>query len=106
MLKFSEVLETIDYINPLDGNVVFRTCSKEKDSLVLQLGTSDAERALAVGKLVQNDVSGLDINMGCPKEFSIKGGMGAALLTQADKATQILKSLVDNLNIGITCKIR
>lgn len=106
MFKFLDVLGTIDYTNPSDGNVVFRTCSKEKDSLVLQLGTSNAERALAVGKLVQNDISGLDINMGCPKEFSIKGGMGAALLTQIDKATQILKTLVDNLNIGITCKIR
>lgn len=30
-------------------------------------------------------VAGLDINMGCPKEFSIKGGMGAALLTQPEK---------------------
>ena len=25
-------------------------------------------------------VSGIDINMGCPKSFSVKGGMGAALL--------------------------
>lgn len=105
-LKFTDVLGTIDYINPMDGNVVFRTCKKEKDFLVLQLGTSCAKRALAVGKLVENDVSGLDINMGCPKEFSIKGGMGAALLANPDKAIEILKTLVNNLNIGITCKIR
>ena len=30
-------------------------------------------------------VAGIDVNMGCPKEFSIKGGMGAALLTQPEK---------------------
>ena len=27
--------------------------------------------------------TGIDVNMGCPKGFSLKGGMGAALLTHA-----------------------
>lgn len=44
--------------------------------------------------------------MGCPKEFSIKGGMGAALLTQIDKAKAILSTLVQNVKVPITCKIR
>lgn len=44
--------------------------------------------------------------MGCPKEFSIKGGMGAALLGTPDKAVAILRKLVNNLNIPITCKVR
>ena len=30
-------------------------------------------------------VAGVDINMGCPKTFSLKGGMGAALLSQPEK---------------------
>lgn len=55
---------------------------------------------------VQNDVAGLDINMGCPKEFSIKGGMGAALLAQPEKAKRILSTLCEGLNIPVTCKIR
>lgn len=54
----------------------------------------------------ENDIAGIDINMGCPKEFSIKGGMGAALLSQPDKAYNILKTLVDNLSIPVMCKIR
>lgn len=44
--------------------------------------------------------------MGCPKEFSIKGGMGAALLSQPEKAKLILTTLVENIKIPITCKIR
>lgn len=44
--------------------------------------------------------------MGCPKEFSIKGGMGAALLKQPEKAKAILSTLVQNLKIPVTCKIR
>lgn len=30
------------------------------------------------------DVAAVDINMGCPKSFSVSGGMGAALLTKPD----------------------
>ena len=51
-------------------------------------------------------ISGLDVNMGCPKPFSIKGGMGAALLTNTSKVRDILTHLNYNLNIPITCKIR
>ncbi|EDW82749.2 uncharacterized protein Dwil_GK10156 [Drosophila willistoni] len=102
----NHALGTVDFVDPSDGTVVFRTCAQETSQLVLQMGTSDAERALAVGKLLQRDISGLDINMGCPKEFSIKGGMGAALLAEPDKAAQILSTLCSNLEIPVTCKIR
>lgn len=44
--------------------------------------------------------------MGCPKHFSMQGGMGAALLTDPQRASEILKTLQRNLNIPITCKIR
>lgn len=44
--------------------------------------------------------------MGCPKDFSIKGGMGAALLCNPGKVKSILEKLVKNLSIPVTCKIR
>lgn len=44
--------------------------------------------------------------MGCPKEFSLKGGMGAALLSDSERAKSILSTLVKNVKIPITCKIR
>ncbi|XP_037938315.1 tRNA-dihydrouridine(20) synthase [NAD(P)+]-like [Teleopsis dalmanni] len=104
--RFNSALDTIDFVDPSDGTIVFRTCEKERSKVVLQLGTSNAQRALAVGKLIQNDVAGIDINMGCPKEFSIKGGMGVALLAAPEKAANILRTLCENLNIPVTCKIR
>lgn len=85
---------------------MFRTCDIEKDKVVLQIGTANADRALAVAKMVENDVAGIDVNMGCPKEFSVKGGMGAALLANADNAKNILKTLVNGVHIPVTCKIR
>lgn len=54
----------------------------------------------------EKDVSGIDVNMGCPKDFSIKGGMGAALLCNPSKVKAILEKLVENLSVPVTCKIR
>ncbi|XP_066140987.1 tRNA-dihydrouridine(20) synthase [NAD(P)+]-like [Euwallacea fornicatus] len=102
----NDALGTIDYIDKSDGTIVFRTCAIEKNKVVVQLGTCDPSRALKVGKMIENDVAGIDINMGCPKEFSLKGGMGATLLTQPEKAKAILSILVKNVSIPVTCKIR
>ncbi|CAH0404788.1 unnamed protein product [Chilo suppressalis] len=104
--RYNSILRTVDYVDQTDGTIVFRTCAEEKERVVLQLGTADASRAIKVAQLVQNDVAAIDINMGCPKEFSIKGGMGVALLAQPDKAFNILSTLVNNLSIPVTCKIR
>nr|XP_022913629.1 tRNA-dihydrouridine(20) synthase [NAD(P)+]-like [Onthophagus taurus] len=104
--QVNDVLGTIDFLDKTDGTVIFRTSKEEHDCVVLQLGTCDPNRALKVAKMVEEDVAGIDINMGCPKEFSIKGGMGAALLTNLPKAKEILKTLVESVKIPITCKIR
>lgn len=102
----NDVLKTIDYVDKSDGTIVFRTCNLEKGKVVLQLGTASADRALIVGRKMQGDIAALDINMGCPKDFSIKGGMGVALLYDLERAKCILKALVDNLSIPVTCKVR
>ncbi|XP_042294008.1 tRNA-dihydrouridine(20) synthase [NAD(P)+]-like isoform X3 [Sceloporus undulatus] len=101
----NEVLGTVDFVAP-NERVVFRTCEKEKDRVVFQMGTADAERALAVARLVENDVAGIDVNMGCPKEYSTKGGMGAALLSDPEKIESILTTLVKGICKPVTCKIR
>lgn len=103
---FSAVLDTVDYVDVNDGSIVFQTNAEEKGRVVLQLGTADPERAVLVGRLVQNEVAALDINMGCPKEFSVKGGMGIALLYNPERAKKILSRLVEELTIPVTCKIR
>ncbi|EDQ87804.1 uncharacterized protein MONBRDRAFT_33161 [Monosiga brevicollis MX1] len=99
------VLQTIDYIDG-DGEVAFRTCAEEKNRVILQIGTSDPDRAARVAQMMAADVAGIDVNMGCPKPFSIKGDMGAALLRQPDRVRDILTSLVATTTKPITCKIR
>ena len=74
--------------------------------MILQLGTACPDRAVKAAKLCESDIAGVDVNMGCPKEYSTKGGMGAALMATPDKAVAILEALVKNLSIPVTAKIR
>ena len=88
----------------IEDNPVLQTCATEKEKVILQLGTADPDRAVKAAKLCQDHISGVDVNMGCPKAYSTKGGMGAAMLKTPDLAESILKALVRELNIPVTCK--
>merc|ERR1712141_84683 len=105
----NDQLDTIDYIDQTDDTMVLRIAPKEeRGKLVLQIGTSDPDRAVKVAKMVESDIDAIDVNMGCPKSFSLKGGMGAALLSKPNKIESILTRLVKAVGeeIPITCKIR
>jgi hypothetical protein len=70
---YLELLHTIDFIVPGEERPMLQIHKKrEQNRLILQLGTSDSQRALKAARLVENDVAGIDINMGCPKKFSIQ----------------------------------
>ncbi|XP_004509720.1 uncharacterized protein [Cicer arietinum] len=104
--RINELLGSIDFVEKGSEAVVFRTCDQEKDKVVFQIGTSDAARALTAAQLLCNDVAAIDINMGCPKAFSLSGGMGAALLSKPELIHDILTTLRRNLSLPVTCKIR
>ncbi|KAG5219702.1 tRNA-dihydrouridine(20) synthase [Salix suchowensis] len=63
------------------SRAMFTTHPIEKPYLIYQIGSSDPDLAVQAAKTVMNDVSGIDLNCGCPKPFSTHSGMGAALLT-------------------------
>ena len=78
----------------------------ERNKIVCQLGSGEPELALPAAKHVYKDVSAIDINMGCPKKFSVSGGMGSALLKDPDRASRIIKTLKAEIPRPISCKIR
>ncbi|KAJ3944732.1 tRNA-dihydrouridine synthase 2 [Colletotrichum tropicale] len=120
--RVNPVTNTIDWTkvpsfgqkNPPKTNpeaLIFSTLpEKEAGKLIFQIGTADPELAVQASRLVAADVAGIDVNAGCPKPFSISGGMGAALLKTPDKLCAILEALVTNImpefEIGISVKIR
>ncbi|KAJ1562367.1 tRNA-dihydrouridine(20) synthase [NAD(P)+]-like, partial [Cladochytrium tenue] len=96
----------IDFVDEKDGSVNLRVHPSEKDRLVVQIGSSDPEYAVAAALAVANDAAGIDLNCGCPKRFSVVSAMGAALLSDPDRLCAILTALVQNVPLPITCKIR
>jgi len=89
-----ESLGTTDFVEKGTDNVVFRTCPQERGRVVFQMGTSHAVRALKAAEIVCHDVAAIDINMGCPKSFSLSGGMGAALLSKPELIHDVLVLIV------------
>lgn len=63
---------------------IFECHPIEKSRLIFQLGVSDPLLAVQAALVVAGDVGGVGLNCGCPKPFSISGGMGAALLKVPD----------------------
>lgn len=95
---------TIDYYK--GKSLTFSTCAAEKGKVILQLGTADADLALKAALTLKDDVAAIDLNCGCPKKFSVQGGMGAALLSNPDNLCKILTNLVQHSGMPVTCKIR
>eukprot|EP00397_Hematodinium_sp_SG-2012_P019501 GEMP01020038.1.p1 GENE.GEMP01020038.1~~GEMP01020038.1.p1 ORF type:complete len:458 (+),score=119.33 GEMP01020038.1:39-1412(+) len=100
--------DIVEFYSDREGTPAFRTCAAEKKKLVFQLGVATAAIAQEAALIVCNDVSGIDINMGCPKSFSVKGGMGAALMRTPEIAADILKTVRRTLptHVALSCKTR
>ena len=101
-----------------DGTVIFKVRKDDtrtvhfspgsKEKTVLQLGTADGNLASKAALQLVEYVSEVNVNMGCPKPFSVSGGMGAALLSKPEIAADIVRTLRATLpvDIPVTCKIR
>ncbi|KAL1739904.1 hypothetical protein HDZ31DRAFT_48561 [Schizophyllum fasciatum] len=87
---------------------IYQCSPVEKPYLIYQIGSADPDLAVQAAKVVMNDVSGIDLNCGCPKPFSTHAGMGAALLSTPDLLCSILRALREAMppEIAVSCKIR
>ena len=90
------------------SRAMFTTHPIEKPYLIYQIGSADPELAVQAAKTVMSDISGVDLNCGCPKPFSTHGGMGAALLSTPDLLCSILTALREAMppEITVSAKIR
>lgn len=104
----NEKLDTIDFVQKKNNDCVLRISKQDKGKLIVQLGANNEEVALKAAKLIENDVIGIDVNMGCPKHFSTHGNMGSNLLYLPELACGILEKLKKNINknLLLSCKVR
>lgn len=93
-----------------DGKPVFSTHPIERSRVIFQLGCATPGWAYEAVKLVtqHDDVAGVDLNCGCPKNFSTTGGMGAGLLPRPDLLCDILRAMrrAAPPHVAVTCKLR
>mmetsp|Transcript_7225 Transcript_7225/g.8942 ORF Transcript_7225/g.8942 Transcript_7225/m.8942 type:complete len:330 (-) Transcript_7225:60-1049(-) len=102
--RVNSKLGLVEFVH--NGKVVYSTCEEEAGKNIFQIGTASGVSALLGAEVIARDVAGIDVNMGCPKHFSVSGGMGCALLTKPETIVDILTTLRRNLPVPITAKIR
>lgn len=81
----------------------------ERGKLICQIGSGEPDLASAAALKVYQDVDAIDINMGCPKKFSVSGGMGSALLSDKKRACAVVRAVCDVMHpkgIPVSAKIR
>lgn len=83
--------------------------SEEERPIAQQIFGSDKESfviaAQEIEKTMHPDI--IDINMGCPvPKVALKAQAGSALLKNPDKIYEIVKSVVEAVNVTVTVKIR
>jgi tRNA-dihydrouridine synthase 1 len=91
--------------NYLRQDNIFSTCSADRP-LLAQFCGNDAAIILAAAKLVEDEVDGIDLNLGCPQGIARKGHYGAFLLEETDLLVNIVSTLHKGLKVPVTCKIR
>ena len=109
--KINAELGTIDFVaKEKQTRLIFRTLYSKKEPVVCQIGSCDSTKFLKSSLKVAEYVHGIDLNMGCPKPFSINKGIGASLLdpTKMDIVEDMLKTFKRNINnnVSLSAKIR
>ena len=81
----------------------------ERGKLICQIGSGEPELASEAALKVYQDVDAIDINMGCPKKFSVFGGMGSALLSDKKRACDVVRAVCEVMHpkgLPVSAKIR
>ena len=79
---------------------------RERPTAIQLFGSVPEELAEAARRVAAAGADIIDFNMGCPTHKIVKNGEGSALLRSVDKATAILKAMVQAVDIPVTVKIR
>lgn len=80
---------------------------KEEYPVIVQLvGADPAMFADAAQLAAELGAAGIDINMGCPVRKIITSGAGSALMTNMPLAAEIIRSVVQAVNLDVSVKFR
>lgn len=92
--------KTLDMLNGID---------KLNIPVGVQLFGSNPDTMAKAAKIITElyDIDFIDINMGCPvPKVALRSESGSALLKNPDKVYEIVKKVVENIDLPVTVKIR
>ncbi len=78
----------------------------EEAPLGVQLFGDDPQVLAEATRMIADECTLLDINMGCPVKKVIRGGAGSALLKEPERIGRIIKAVRDHYQGPLTIKIR
>ena len=79
----------------------------DEHPLALQLGGHDADELARCSKMAEeHGYDQINLNAGCPSDRVQNGMIGAILMAHADKVTDALKAMQDQVSIPVTLKHR
>ena len=71
-----------------------------------QLAGHDPQVVLSAARHVEDRVSAVDLNFGCPQAIARKGRYGAFLLEEPGLAVELVETLASGLSVPVTAKAR
>ena len=106
MLHARLSLEQPDYLRGSRGGEGNFSTAPADRPLLAQFCGNDAATLLAAGRLVEREVDGIDLNLGCPQGIARRGRYGSFLLEETALLEGIVSALHAGLAVPVTCKIR
>lgn len=108
-LIYSEMVSNMGIIYNSKNTIDMLKINDKERPISIQIFGSDLESFTKAAKFVEEyakpDI--LDINMGCPvPKVAVKSQAGSGLLKNPEKIYEIVKAVVETVNIPVTVKIR
>jgi len=108
-LIYSEMVSNMGIIYNSKKTIDMLKINDKERPISIQIFGSDVESFIKSAKFVEEyakpDI--IDINMGCPvPKVALKSQAGSGLLKNPEKIYEIVKSVVETVNIPVTVKIR
>ena len=108
-LIYSEMVSNMGIIYNSKNTIDMLKINEKERPISIQIFGSDLDSFIKAAKYVEENAKPdiIDINMGCPvPKVAVKSQAGSGLLKNPEKIYEIVKAVVDNVNIPVTVKIR
>ncbi|HHU91920.1 MAG TPA: tRNA dihydrouridine synthase DusB [Halanaerobiaceae bacterium] len=107
-LVYSEMVSSRGLVYGSEKTFELMEYSSDEGYMAIQLFGDDPDIMAEAARIVEREVKPdlIDINMGCPANKVIKSGSGSALMKSPNLAGEIIKAVVEAVEIPVTFKIR